>query len=358
MLTRRNIFSAGFAVLVSEASGQRGNFMGARAGHSLKAGSSARVAPLARVLGTRSAQAQGVYPERIIKLIVPGTAGGQTDVLARLMAQKMQPLLGQNVIVDDRAGAGGALGARVAAAADPDGYTLLFGNTSTLAVIPVASKNPGYHPVKNFTPVASISESHMILVVHPSFPANTMAEFLAYVRAHPGQLNHGHSGAGNVTHLTSEMFRTLAGVDFVNVPHKGGAEAIQAVLAKQVDFVFESPVVLLPLIKEGQLRALAVTSARRQADIPEVPTVLESGVPGFVATLLTGIVAPAGIPATIVSKLNGVINETLKTADLQELIVKFGSQVRIGSPAEFAGFLADETSKWAAAAKTAKLPTN
>src|SRR5215471_1219780 len=303
----------------------------------------------------RAALAQGAYPDRLIKLIVPATAGGQTDVLARLLAQKMQPLIGQSVIVEDRGGAGGAIGARAAATAEPDGYTLLFGNTSVLAVIPVTSKNPGYDPIKNFAPVASVSESYMILVVPPSFPARTMAEFLAYGRAHPGKLNHAHSGGGNVTQLTSEMFRAMSGIDFINVPHKGGNEAVQAVLGNQVDFAFESPVVLLPLIRSGQVRALAVTSARRQADIPDIPTVAESGVTGFAATLLTGVVAPAGTPVAIIDKLNGVINEALKTPDMKELIAKFGSQVRIGTPQEFAAFLAGETRKWADAAKAANI---
>jgi tripartite-type tricarboxylate transporter receptor subunit TctC len=305
-------------------------------------------------LAARSALAQA-YPDRLIKLIVPATAGGQTDVLARLLAQKMQPLLGQSVIVEDRGGAGGAIGARAAAAAEPDGYTLLFGNTSVLAVIPVTSKNPGYDPIKNFAPVASVSESYMILVVPPSFPAKTMAEFLAYGRAHPGKLNHAHSGGGNVTQLTGEMFRAMSEIDFINVPHKGGNEAVQAVLGNQVDFAFESPVVLLPLIRNGQVRALAVTSAKRQADIPDIPTVAESGVTGFAATLLTGVVAPAGTPAAIIDKLNAAINEALKAPDMKELIAKFGSQVRIGTPQEFATFLAGETRKWAAAAKAANI---
>jgi tripartite-type tricarboxylate transporter receptor subunit TctC len=309
----------------------------------------------AAALTTGAARAQGAYPDRLIKLIVPATAGGQTDVLARLLAQKMQPLIGQSVIVEDRGGAGGAIGARAAAAAEPDGYTLLFGNTSVLAVIPVTSKNPGYDPIKNFAPVASVSESYMILVVPPSFPAKTMAEFLAYGRAHPGKLNHAHSGGGNVTQLTSEMFRAMSGIDFINVPHKGGNEAVQAVLGNQVDFAFESPVVLLPLIRNGQVRALAVTSAKRQADIPDIPTVAERGVTGFAATLLTGVVAPAGTPAAIIDKLNGAISEALKARDMKELIAKFGSQVRIGSPQDFATFLADETRKWAAAAKAANI---
>src|SRR5258705_11526322 len=299
------------------------------------------------------ARAQASYPDKVIKMIVPAPAGGQTDVLARLLAQKIQAAVGQNVIIDNRAGAGGALGARALAAADPDGYSLFYGNTSTLAVIPAVSKNAGYDPAKNFAPIASVSESYMILVVHPSFPAVSIQEFLAYARAHPGKLNYAHAGAGNVTHLAGEMFRTFAQVDFVDVAHKGGNESVQCVLGNQVDFALESPVILLPLIKEGKLRALAVTSAERQAEIPDVPTMVESGINGFVATLLTGVVAPAGTPAPIVGKLNSVINETLKSPDMKDLVVRFGSEARIGSPREFGTFLAGETQKWADIAKRA-----
>jgi tripartite-type tricarboxylate transporter receptor subunit TctC len=302
-----------------------------------------------------SALAQTIYPERVIKMIVPAPAGGQTDVMARLMAQKMQQSLAQSVIIDNRAGAGGALAARAAAAAEPDGYTLFYGNTSTLAVIPAVSKNPGYDPVKNYAPVASVSESYMILVVHPSFPAKTIQEFVAYAKANPGKLNYAHAGAGNVTHLAGEMFRTLAGIDFVNVPHKGGNESVQDVLGQQVDFALESPVILLPLIKDGRLRALAVTSAKRQAEIADVPTMVESGIPGFVATLLTGVVVPAGTPAPIIGKLNGVINESLRAPEMKDLAARFGSEPRIGSPAEFGAFLAGETRKWVDIAKQARV---
>jgi len=302
---------------------------------------------------TQSTHGQTAYPEKLIKMIVPAPAGGQTDVMARLMAQKMQQSLGQSVIIENRAGAGGALAARAAAAAEADGYTLFYGNTSTLAVIPAVSRNPGYDALKNFAPVASVSESYTILVVHPSFPAQSMQEFLAYARAHPGKLNYAHAGAGNVTHLVGEMLRTLAAIDFVNVPHKGGNESVQDVLGRQVDFALESPVILLPLIKEAKLGALAVTSAQRQDEIPDVPTMEESGIAGFVATLLTGIVAPAGTPPAIVGKLNGAVNETLTSADMKELIVKFGSRLRLGSPQEFASFLAAETEKWARIAKAA-----
>jgi tripartite-type tricarboxylate transporter receptor subunit TctC len=306
-------------------------------------------------LAAALAQAQTIYPDRVIKMIVPSPAGGQTDVMARLMAQKMQQSLGQTVVIDNRAGAGGALGARAAAAAEPDGYTLFYGNTSTLAVIPAVSKSAGYDPVKNFAPIAGVSESYMILVVHPSFPAKTIQEFVAYAKANPGKLNYAHAGAGNVTHLTGEMFRTLAGIDFVNVPHKGGNESVQGVLGNQVDFALESPVILLPLIRDGKLKALAVTSAKRQAELPDVPTMVESGIPDFVATLLTGVVAPAATPAPIVGKLNGVINESLKGPEMKDLAARFGSEPRIGTPQEFGTFLAGETRKWANIAKQASV---
>jgi tripartite-type tricarboxylate transporter receptor subunit TctC len=302
-----------------------------------------------------AAHAQATYPDKVIKMIVPAPAGGQTDVLARLLAQKIQAAAGQNVIIDNRPGAGGALGARALAAAEPDGYTLFYGNTSTLAVIPAVSKNPGYDPAKNFAPIASVSDSYMILVVHPSFPAKTVQEFVAYAKANPGKLNFGHAGAGNVTHLTGEMFRSLARIEFLGVPYRGGAESITGLLGQQNDFLFESPVVLLPLIRDGKLRALGVTSASRKSELPDTPTMVEAGVLGFTATLLTGIVAPAGTPAAVVGKLNGVINETLKAADMQELLIKFGSQARIGPPQDFASFLAGETRKWADIAKAANV---
>jgi tripartite-type tricarboxylate transporter receptor subunit TctC len=294
------------------------------------------------------------YPDKIIKMIVPAPAGGQTDVLARYLGQRLQTVLGQNVIVDNRAGAGGAIGARAAATAEPDGYTIFFGNTSTLAVIPAVSKNPGYDPNRNFAPIASVSESYMILVVHPAFPAKTVQEFIAHAKANPGKLNFANAGAGNVTHLTGEMLRNAAQIDFVNVPHKGGAESVTAVLGQQVDFALESPVILLPLIREGKLRALAVTSAKRKAEIAEIPTMREGGA-DFVATLLTGVVAPAGTPPAIVARLNAVINDSLKSPDMQATLAKFGSEANITSPQDFAAFIAGETKKWGDVAKAARV---
>jgi tripartite-type tricarboxylate transporter receptor subunit TctC len=293
------------------------------------------------------------YPERLVKMIVPAPPGGQTDVLARFLAQKLQDGLGQTVIIENRPGAGGALGARAAATAAPDGYTLFFGNTSTLAVIPAVSRNAGYDPVKDFAPVASVSESYMILVVHPDAPWHSVREFVAYAKANPGKINFAHAGAGNVTHLTGEMFKALAGIDFLNVPYPGGAESVNAVLGRQVDFALESPVILLPLIAAGKLRALGATSAARNAEAPTIPTMVESGVEGFVATLLTGVVAPAGTPAAVVARLNGVIDAALRSNDTKAVLAKFGSEPRVGSPAEFAAFLLGQTRVWGGIAKAA-----
>jgi len=294
------------------------------------------------------------YPDKIIRMIVPAPPGGQTDVLARYLAQRLQAALGQNVIVDNRAGAGGAIGARAAATAEGDGHTIFFGNTSTLAVIPAVSKNPGYDPNRNFAPVASVSESYMILVVHPSFPAKTVQEFIAYAKANPGKLNFANAGAGNVTHLTGAMFRSAAQIDFVDVPHKGGAESITAVLGQQVDFALESPVILLPLIREGKLRALAVTSARRKPEIAEIPTMREGGA-DFVATLLTGVVAPAVTPGAIVERLNAVINDSLKAPEMQATLEKFGSEAKISTPSDFAAYLSAEMAKWGEAGRAARV---
>jgi len=302
-----------------------------------------------------AAWAQANYPDKLIKMIVPAPAGGQTDVLARLLAQKIQAAVGQNVIIDNRPGAGGALGARALAAAEPDGYTLFYGNTSTLAVIPAVSKNPGYDPAKNFAPIASVSDSYTILVVHPALPAKTVAEFIAHAKANPGKLNFGHAGAGNVTHLTGEMFRSLAKIEFLGVPYRGGAESITGLLGQQNDFLFREPG--CPPAADPRRQAARARRHQRQAR-SRAARRTDHGrgrVAGFTATLLTGIVAPAGTPAPIVGKLNGVINETLKTADMTELLTKFGSQARIGSPQDFATFLAGETRKWTEIAKAANV---
>jgi tripartite-type tricarboxylate transporter receptor subunit TctC len=223
---------------------------------------------------------------------------------------------------------------------------LLFGNTATLANIPAVSKSAGYDPTKSFAAVAKIMDSYMLLVVRPDFPARTVGELIAMAKANPGKLNHGAAGAGNLTHLSGELLKVRAGVDFVAVQYKSSAEFITALLGGQVQFAFDNVTSLRALIDEGKLRALAVTSAERQADFPTVPTMIEAGVPDYVVTAFFGVVAPAGTPPAIVAKLNAVINEGLKTDALRESLKKLGAEATIASPEQFAAFIAAEMRKW------------
>jgi len=300
-----------------------------------------------------SAQAQTVYPERVIKMIVPSPAGGQTDVMARLMAQKMQQSLGQSVIIENRAGAGGALGARTAAAAEPDGYTLFYGNTSTLAVIPAVSKNAGYDPVKNYAPVASVSESYMILVVHPSFPARTIQEFLAYAKANPGKLNYASSGVGAGPHLATELFASMAEVKLTHVPYRGDTPALTDLVAGQVQMSFMSMAPAVPHVKSGALRALAVASAKRFPSLPDVPTVAEAGLPGYDVGSWWGLVAPAGTPREIIQRAEGVVVPFLREASTAARFLEMGLEPgELGAEA-FQRYIAAEKDKLADIVKRA-----
>jgi tripartite-type tricarboxylate transporter receptor subunit TctC len=291
------------------------------------------------------AQAQA-YPSKVIKMIVPAGPGGPTDLLARLTADRMSTALGQPVVLDNRGGGGGAIAARAVALADPDGYTLLFGNTATLANIPAVSKGAGYDPTKNFTAVAKVMDSYMLLVVRPDAPWKSVAGLVAYAKANPGKLNHGAAGAGNLTHLGGELLKVRAKVDFVAVQYKSSAEFITALLGGQIDFAFDNVTSLRALIDEGKLRALAVTSAERQADFPAVPTMMEAGVSDYVMTAFFGVVAPAGTPAPVVAKLNAVINDGLKTEALQSALKKLGAAPTIESPEKFGAFISAEMHKW------------
>jgi tripartite-type tricarboxylate transporter receptor subunit TctC len=295
------------------------------------------------------------YPSRVIKLIVPAGAAGPTDVLARLIADRMGAALGQPVIVENHAGGGGMMGARFVANAEPDGYTLLFGNTATLANIPAVMRNPGYDPEKNFAAVAKVMDSYQLLVVRPDFPAKTVGELVAYARANPGKLNYGAAGLGNLTNLSGELLRLKAGIDFVSVQYKSGAEFVNAVLAGDVQLAIDNVASLRALVDAGRLRALAVTSAARQPDFPAVPTMIEAGVPDYVVTSFFGVVAPAGTPAPIVAKLNAVINEALKSDALRDSLKKLGAAPTVQSAEEFSTFIAAETRKWTAIADAAHI---
>jgi len=292
------------------------------------------------------------YPDRVIRFIVPFAAGGPVDVVARLVAQRMGPILGQSVIIDNRLGGGGVIGAKAVATAEPDGYTLLFGNVSTLAVIPAVSRKKDYDPARSFVPVAKVSDSPEVLVVSSSFPVHTVQELIALARNNPGKLNFGSSGYGNATYLAAEWFKAKAGVDAVNIPYKGLSEVVTAVLAGQVKYVFGAVEGVMPHIQDGQLRALAVTSEKRFALMPELPTMIESGIDGFVVSSFQGVVAPAGTPAAIVAKLNAAINESVESPEVRGHFARLGATPSTGTPAEFAAFFAAEMHKWESVVKT------
>jgi tripartite-type tricarboxylate transporter receptor subunit TctC len=291
------------------------------------------------------AEAQ-TYPDRLIKIVVPYPPGGPIDTTARLVAQRLGPILGQTVIIENRGGAGGALGTKAAAGAEPDGYTLLFGNASAFVVGPAVYRFRDYDTLKQFTPIAKVTEGYEVLVVAPDFPAKNVQELIAYAKARPGKLNFGSMGYGNLTHLVAELFKLQTGTDFVHVPYKGSPEAVAGIVSGQVHILFGEVAGLLPLVREGKLRALGVASVGRNALAPELPTMIEGGVDGFVALTFTGVVAPKGTPAPIVSKLNAAINESLKPPEVVAALGRLGAEVRPGSPEEFGAFLAKERDKW------------
>jgi tripartite-type tricarboxylate transporter receptor subunit TctC len=270
-----------------------------------------------------------------------------------VVSQVVQSGLGQSVVIENRPGAGGATGTKSVAAADPDGYTMLIGTSATLGVVPALVKNPGYDPIKSFAPVAKISDSTTILIVPTNFPANSVAELVAYGKANPGKLSYSSAGYGNQTQLAAELLLARAGIKAVHIPYKSGAEMVNAVLSEQVQMTFPDVSILLPLIQDKKVKALAVTSAARHPQLPDVPTMAESGIADYVTTFWTGVIVPAGTPPDIVNKLNAAINDGLKSQLVQDSLGKAGAQPAPGSPQDFGKFIADETRKWAAIAQTA-----
>ncbi len=285
------------------------------------------------------------YPDRVVRIVVPAGAGGPTDVLARLVANQLQSAFGQPAIVENRPGAGGVLGARLIAGADPDGYALLFGNTATLATIPAVSKSTGYDAGK-FAAVAKIMDSYQVLVVSPDVPVKSVKELVAYAKANPSKLNYGAAGVGNITHLSGELLKARTGMDFLTVQYKSGADALNAIMAGQVQLAIDNVTAVQALVKAGRLRALAVTSASRKPEFPDLPTMAEAGFPDFVITAFFGIVAPAGTPQPIVAKLNSAINAGLKSEQFTTSLERLGAQASPETPEQFQTLIATEARKW------------
>ena len=303
---------------------------------------------LALVAALASAQ---TYPTKPIRLVVPFPPGGATDILARDVAQKLTEAWGQSVIVDNRPGAGGNIGSELVAKSAPDGYTLEMGTVGTHAINASLYAKMPYDHVKDFTPVILVAGVPNVLVVNPALPANSVAELIAYAKANPGKLNFASSGNGTSIHLSGELFKVMAGVQITHIPYKGSAPALQDLLGGQVQMMFDNLPPSLPQIKAGKLRALAVTSLTRAPALPDVPTLAESGLPGFEASSWFGILAPAGTPAPIVAKLNAEIAKWLATPEAKEKLAKQGANAAGGTPDDFAKHIAAETAKWAKVVK-------
>ncbi|HEY4921053.1 MAG TPA: tripartite tricarboxylate transporter substrate binding protein [Xanthobacteraceae bacterium] len=295
-------------------------------------------------LGGGHADAQS-YPTRVIRIIVPFPPGGPTDVAARMIVQPLSEALGQSIIVENQGGAGGRTGSRYVARAASDGYTLLMGGTNLNAIIPAIYKNLDYDPVKSFVSVASIASDSMVMVVNPSVPATSVAELVAYAKVHPGKLKYG-SAPGIASHLASEQLKFRAGIDVPFIPYRGGAPAISDLLGGQIDMLFNNKSVLLTLIQAHKLRPLAVTAEKRWAELPDVPTMQESGFPGFPRDIVYGLLAPAGTPDAVVAKLNAAVNQALQSPALRANLAKLGIEARAQTPQAFGAGMLDDMNKY------------
>ena len=284
-------------------------------------------------------------PDRPIKIIAPFTPGSPNDVVARLIAPPMAAQLGQSVMIDNRPGGGTSIGVKAVMTAEPDGTTLLISNSPTHFIAPLVNKTFTYDPLKDFIPVASIASGGLMLVIAPDVPAKTMAEFVAYAKANPGKLNFGF-GQGTLPQLVGEMFKIAAGVTFASIPYKGGAQAIPDMLGGRVQMNIGTISTLAPLVREGKLRALAITSSSRNAELPDVPTMTECGLPEVASVTTYGLFGPAGIPATVVQRINASVNESLKSEELRAAIRRIGFDPHSGTPEDFSKLLTNGMKVW------------
>ena len=290
------------------------------------------------------------YPNRAIKVVLPYTPGSPNDVVARVIAPVLSARLGQPVVVDNRAGGGTTIGLKAVMQSDPDGYTLLYSNTPTHVIAQLVAKGFTYDPVKDFTPIVTVGSTSLVLVVPPSAPP-TLKEFIAYAKANPGKMNFGF-GQGTLPHLVGEAFKQAAGVDIASIPYRGGAQAITDMLGGRIQMNFGAGATLVPLIRDGKIKALAVTSPERSPELPDVPTMAESGLPGLTTVTYYGFWGPAGTPAEVVSKINGEINEALKAPELRANLARVGFDPTGGSPQDFAKLIAEQLEKWAPIVKS------
>jgi len=294
------------------------------------------------------------YPAKPVRVVVPFAPGG-VDVTARLIAERLTGSLGQPFVVENRPGAGGSVGAKVVASADPDGYTLMFSTPGPVVVSPLINRNAGYDTLKDLVPVAIVSQSPLLLVVHPSVPARTVKELVAHAKANPGKVHFPSPGFGTQPHLVGEMFKQLTGTDIVHVPYRGSAPAITDLLAGQMQFYFDNFANVLQHVESGKLRALAVSGDARNPKLLTVPTMGQSGYGGIVATYWNGMLAPARTPPAVLAKLNAAVNKALAVPEVRAALQRLGSEPKAATSQEFAAFVADEIQRWRKVVRDAKI---
>ena len=303
--------------------------------------------------GASAAFAQSGYPNRPVTIVVGFSAGGTTDIITRLISDELRKALGQPVIIENKPGAGGNIGADIVAKSPPDGYTLVTGSIGTHAVnVSLFSKLP-YDPIRDFAPVSLIMEAEGLLVVHPSLPVKSVKELIALAKARPGQIAYASAGHGTAAHLSGELFKSMAKVNLLHVPYKGNVPAITDLLAGQTSLLFATMPTVLPQVQAGRLRALAVTSSSRSPAAPELPTIAEAALPGFSVTNWIGFFAPAGTPREVVLKLNGEVARIMQAPDIQKRLLAEGAKFTPWTPDQFAAFVKAEMAKWAKVVKDA-----
>jgi tripartite-type tricarboxylate transporter receptor subunit TctC len=310
------------------------------------------------VLAAPAALAQGnpaAYPDKALRLVVPFPPGGGNDILARTLGQRLSEVVSQQVVVDNRGGAGGALGATIAAQANPDGYTLFLGSVGNLAQTPALKSNLPYDPVRDFAPASLVAVSSFMLAVHPSVPAKSVQELIALAKASPGKLTYASAGTGSSLHMAGELFKHATATDMLHVPYKGTGPAMVDLVSGRVQLVFSTMPPVLPHVKSGKLRALGVTTAKRAAAAPDVPTIAESGVKGFNVSNWQGVLAPAKTSPAIIRKLNQDILKALALPGMTEALAQQGLEPAGGKPEEFGALIKSEIAKYTAVVKAAKI---
>ncbi|MDB5810492.1 MAG: hypothetical protein JWN94_2614 [Betaproteobacteria bacterium] len=293
-----------------------------------------------------TSHALAAYPERSIRIIVPYAPGGNIDITARTIAPGMAEALGQQIVIDNRGGAGGTLGTEIGSKAAPDGYTLTLGSTGTLSTAPPLYPKMGYDPIKDFATTSLVNNVPLVLEMHPSIPAKSVKEFITLAKSRPGKITMGSSGAGTTNHLSGELFQRETGTKFIHIPYKGSGPGLIDLMGGQIDIFFDQLSASIGYIQSGRLRALAVTTIKRASAMPELPTIAESGIPGFDSSTWTGIVMPAATPQDVVLKVHAALVKTLRTKATRDAFTRLGAETLESTPEEFARFMRADLEKW------------